>query len=219
MVSSNTEIALSSNEAGQIAIAKEIHARFHAMKTYGKEPESLSSITATMLRDLSDFPADKILKAFKLHAQRSEEFPTTANIYGLIKRNGKPPLSKETFIAISKKHGEDRTSEDWQYLRDYQAEQNDGWEEVPDQAKSNATLNENTRLRQELIELKREVKRLSDLLHEERMRKGIEKPKPDLMESLTRTINAMRTEGAKQEDIAEFAVHMALMFIPVTLSA
>lgn len=175
------------------------------MKTYGKAPESLSSITSAMLNDLVDFPAEKIMRAFKTHAQRSDEFPTTSNIIGLIKRNGKAPLSKEMFIAISKKDGGDRSPADWQYLREYQREQESEWEDCGEEKQDTHRI-ENNRLRNEIIALKQEITRLSELLHEERMCKGIETPKPTMQEKIDKTIDAMRQMGAPEEDIEVFKI-------------
>jgi hypothetical protein len=55
------------------------------------------------------------------------------------------------------------------------------------------------------MEQKNEIHRLNELLHMERMRKGIEPPKPSVHEQVTRTIETMKREGAKQEDIDAFA--------------
>ena len=202
--SGNTRLALSTQPEAKKAIAIEIHNRFHAMKTYGKEPESLASITATMLADMADFPPDKILAAFRTHAQRSQEFPTTADLVGLIRRNGKPPLKESDIIAIRKKDGQDRTSEDWALLKEWDADQQQGWKEFSDPAKDAATLEENVRLRQKMVGLELEVKRLNELLHQERMAKGLEKPKPSMQEKIQKTINAMRAAGAPEDDIETF---------------
>lgn len=209
-VSSNSGLALIDNPDGQEEIAKEIHARFHAMKTYGKEPESLASITSTMLKDLIEFPAEKILLAFKTHAQRNEEFPITAALINLIKRNGKPPLKESDIIAIRKKDGEDRTRAEWDMLREWDSQQQEGWQEYADPQKDAANLAETIRLRQELMDAKAESRRLADLLHEERMRKGIEKPKPSLNEKINRTVEEMRKSGATQEAIDEFLSQYSL---------
>ncbi len=77
--------------------------RFHAIKTYGKEPESLDSIIEGFDCDLAGYPAEKSLLAIKTHSQRSQEFPTTADIIGLIRRNGRPPLTEAQFVAINRK--------------------------------------------------------------------------------------------------------------------
>ena len=174
------------------------------MKTYGKQPEALLSITKVMLRDLADFPPEKILNAFKLHAQRSDEFPTTADIIGLIKRNGRPPLRESDIIAIRKKPGDTRTDDEWAMLREWEAQQQDGWRDESEPMRDTSLAVENARLRQEVIGLKGEIKRLSGQLHEARMAKGLEKPKPSQQQKLADTVKAMRDGGATEADIDEF---------------
>src|SRR4051812_42867699 len=101
-VASTSAIALRDDYDGQKKLAVELYDRFHAMKTYGKEPESLEGITRIFKRALSAFSVDHILRAVSTHAQRSQEFPTVADIVGLIRRNGRPPLTESQYIAISR---------------------------------------------------------------------------------------------------------------------
>lgn len=162
-VSSATGKTLQGDPQGQKEVVLEIHNRFHAMKTYGKAPESLDSIIAVMLRDLEGYPRDKVMAAFKLHAQRSAEFPTTADLIGIIKRNGKPPLRESDVIAIRRKDGELRTPEEWAMLREWDAQAAEGWgSEYRNEQKERATLEENIRLRQRVAELEAEVRRAWD---------------------------------------------------------
>jgi len=174
------------------------------MKTYGKEPESLESILPLFQSALADYPIDRIMLALDIHASRSQEFPTRFDIVSLIKRNGKPPLSQVMYIAISRKDGEDRTASDWQYMRDYEDEQQEESSEFSDARASEANTTENSRLRKEVWSLREEVKRLGDLLHEERKRNGLERPKPSLQEKISATVEAMRKAGAPEVDIEAF---------------
>ena len=198
-------LTLRDNGEAKIVIAKEIHERFHAMKTYGKEPESLGSITRVMLNDLADFPPEQIIAAFRTHAQRSSEFPTTYDLIGLIRRNGRPPLRESDVIAIRKKAGEDRTPDEWGMLREWDREQTDGWHVPSDPAKSAADSGELRRLRQENITLKAEIKRLGGLLHEVRQANGLERPSIPMQEKVLNTIRAMRAGNASIEDIEAFS--------------
>lgn len=177
---------------------------FTLQKLYGREPESYKAINGLFHTILASQPAEKVTKAFESWLERSQEFPTPADIINLIKRNGKPPLSEAQFIAISRKDGEDRTDAEWQYLRDYQAERDSGWNDGSDERTTSATLQENIRLRKEVMSLRDEVKRLGELLHAERKRNGLEKPKPSLQEKIAATIEAMRKGGASEADIEEF---------------
>jgi hypothetical protein len=195
-----------SKEAKQ-KLATRLFREFHAAKTYGKQAESLEAIIPLFTAALSEFPIDKVEWAFDQHAQRSEEFPTRADILSLIRRNGKPPLSEAMYIQLSRKDPETRTRDDWQYIRDFEEEQNQGSEFQDD----GPTLrDQNTQLRKQIIELKQENRKLSDLLHETRISKGLEKPKPSLMNKVQQTIAEMRRSGASEDAIEEFSSQHAV---------
>lgn len=191
------------------------------MKTYGKEPESLESIIRIFTRDLGHFPADKVMKAISVHSQRSQEFPTVSDIVGLIKRKGKPPLKESDIISIRKKDGEFRTPEEWQMLREWDNEQQEGWSDEPDPVKDAATLAENIRLRAELTALKAEYQRLGDMLKAEREGKPLPPPRPlktahTLEEKIKNTIAQMKADGAHQEDIDQFCRDYGVPIEPVS---
>jgi chromosome condensin MukBEF MukE localization factor len=174
------------------------------MKTYGKEPESLESILPLFQSALAEYPIEKITRALDIHASRSQEFPTRFDIVSLIKRNGKPPLSEAMYITISKKYGEDRTASEWQYVREFEAEQHEQSCELSDAMANEANAIENAQLRKEILSLGDEVKRLGNLLHEERKRNGLDRPKPTLQEKINATVDAMRKGGAPEADIEAF---------------
>ena len=194
-----------SNE-GMKALAVEIYTRINSMKNYGREPESLDILTKTYAKDLEDYPIQQVLLAFKTHAKRNNEFPTVAELIGLIKRKGKPPLSREFYIAISKKDYENRTEKEKQFMRDFEAEQ---LEEVEgftgiETKKQSDLIADNSRLRSELAKAKIEIKRLSDILHNERKQRGMEAEKPEVQSKIDKTIQHMRATGASEADIAAF---------------
>lgn len=100
---------------------------FALQKLYGKGVENTKVVIQLFHQILDNQPADKVIKAFEVWLERSQEFPTPADIIGLIKRNGKPPYDKARYIAIQKKYGDERTSAEWQYLQEYEAEQQEDW--------------------------------------------------------------------------------------------
>ena len=100
---------------------------FALQKLYGRSVENTKGIIQIFHRLLSDYPAEKVIKAFEKWIERSQEFPTPADIIGLIKRNGKPPYERSRYIAIMKKDGLERSREEWDYVRAYEAELQDGF--------------------------------------------------------------------------------------------
>lgn len=93
---------------------------FRALKLYGREPEDFAAIDAMFQLVLADYPIDKIKQAFAVYLKRHNELPAPADIVQIIERDGKPPLERAVYIAISKKQPEDRTSSDWGYMREYE---------------------------------------------------------------------------------------------------
>ena len=93
---------------------------FQTLKTYGKEPEQIESIIPMFNMVLGDFTFQQIESAFAFYLKHNTEMPAPADIANIITRGNKPPFEKSIYIAIGKKHPEERTSEDWQYMRDYE---------------------------------------------------------------------------------------------------
>lgn len=180
---------------------------FTLQKMYGRAPDSMETVTSLFHTLLGKYPAGKVIRSFEAWLERSQEFPTPADIIGFIKRNGKPPLSREMYIGISKKEAEDRTAADWQYMRDYDAGQRgDEWDsEYVDEKKNNATLEENIRLRQKVKDLESENRRAWDEVKKERQASGITVVVDEAGDKVQRTIEAMKAMGANPADIREFA--------------
>lgn len=68
----------------------------------------------------SDFPIEQIESAITFYLKHNSEMPAPADIVNVILRGNKPPFDKSIYISITKKHAEDRTSEDWEYMREYE---------------------------------------------------------------------------------------------------
>lgn len=139
---------------------------------YGRQPENIEVINQVFHNLLGKYPSGSVLKAFEIWMIRNQEFPTPADIVGLIKRKGKAPLSKEVYIAASKKDPEHRSSSDWAYLREYEAEMQEsewGVEEGFDEPqKTYAYIAENRALRTQITEMQKDYDLLAEVLHKER---------------------------------------------------
>lgn len=94
---------------------------FHdALKTYGKEPEQLEAATKMFLFVLADYPVQKIIDAMAYYAKHNSDFPAPADIANIIERGNKPPFDRSIYVSLSKKEPEDRTSDEWAYMREYE---------------------------------------------------------------------------------------------------
>ena len=93
---------------------------FQTLRIYGKEPEALESVIAMFRLVLADYPVGAITDGFRVWLKRSNEMPTPADIASIIERGGKPPLERAVYVSLSRKAAEQRTSDEWAYMREYE---------------------------------------------------------------------------------------------------
>jgi hypothetical protein len=199
-------------------VSKEILKCLLTLKTYGKQAEQADAVTEIFLEALADYPVETVMNALGKWRKTEQEFPTIADILGLIKRGGRPPLRESDVIAVRKKHGEDRTPYDWQLLREWEAQQQEGWGDAAEPRREQALQAENARLRQEMQHLQREnaALRLSEK-RQETLEAHIPKPitppfagqsRRDAEEiRFQRTIATLKAQGASDAYIAEFVAY------------
>lgn len=177
---------------------------FTLQKMYGRAPDSMEVVSTLFHSLLGKFPGDKVIKGFETWLERSQEFPTPADIISLIRRNGKPPLSESRYVTISRKDYEYRSREENAYMKQYEAEQDESaWEYKPPEQQT-YLVEENTRLRQQVKGLEQENARAWDEVKNLRQELYKPAPEPKLQDKIDRTIEAMKASGAKDEDIEEF---------------
>lgn len=160
----------------------------------------MGAVLALFHAALADYPADKVLMAFDTWSKRSGEFPTIADIVGLIERNGAPPIKESDVIAIRKIDGASRTDQQWRILREWERQQSAGW--GGDDSTKERLAEQNKQLRKENQALKRENKRLAGMVGE---KQPTPKPWEIPQESkIQNTIDGLRASGASDQVIAEF---------------
>ena len=93
---------------------------FDTQQTFGKDPEQMNNLTKLFLFTLADYPYESISKALRFFIKHNNSMPTPSDIVNIIERNGKPPFEKSVYITLMKKQGYERTSEEWEYIRDYE---------------------------------------------------------------------------------------------------
>lgn len=114
-------MALMQDSKGRQELTNLVFQCFQGLKTYGKEPEQLESVNGMFQLVLADYPIEKIRQAFAFYLRRNSEMPAPADIAQIIDRGNKPPFEKAVYVSISRKSAEHRTSEEWAYMRDYEA--------------------------------------------------------------------------------------------------
>lgn len=113
-------IALHSDAEGIKKLSNLLAQCFDIFPLYGREPEAAANIRKAFRITLADYPIERIEQAFAFHLRHYKEFPLPADILAIIERGNKPPFERAVYISISKKHPEDRTSAEWEYMRDYE---------------------------------------------------------------------------------------------------
>ena len=121
VVSPSSSLSLHNDSEGQKVLAVMLQQCFQALRVYGKEPESLASVIAMFRLVLADYAVGSITDAFRIWLKRSNEMPTPADIASIIERGGKPPLERAVYVSLSRKAAEQRTSDEWAYMREYEA--------------------------------------------------------------------------------------------------
>lgn len=88
--------------------------------TYGKDNQSLVDALQMFNMCLFDYTGQEIKDAFIAWMRSNKQFPTPSDIISLIERKGKPAFDKTVYLNLSKKAPQDRTDDEWQYMREYE---------------------------------------------------------------------------------------------------
>lgn len=210
----NSSKDLMASQPQELSVCKPSQARldellagcFTLQKMYGRAPDSMETVTMLFHSLLGKYPAKKVINAFEMWLERSQEFPTPADIIGLIKRRGKPPIKESDIITIRKKEVCDWTRAEGRLVEEWEAQQREEWQDDSDPHKAEDTQKEMARLRQQVREQRSEIQRLNALLAETRIAKGMEPP-PD---RVSNTLRFMQASGCTQCDIDEFCATMGV---------
>lgn len=113
-------VTLKANEEARLELSTFLFQCFDSLKLYGKEPEQMAATNSMFQLVLADYTIEQVRQAFAFYLRYNSEMPAPADIANIIERGGKPPFERSVYIAIGKKHPEDRTSEEWHYKKDYE---------------------------------------------------------------------------------------------------
>lgn len=97
-----------------------LHQSFQSLKLYGKEPESLEATITMFQLVLADYRFEYIEKAFVFYLKNNSEMPAPADIATIIERGNKPPFERSVYISATRKQPEERTADEWAYIREYE---------------------------------------------------------------------------------------------------
>lgn len=113
-------LALSNDQEGKRRLTNLIFQCYDSLKVYGKEPEQLDNLNKMFHLVLAEYPIEKIEAAMAFYLKHNTELPAPADIANIIERGNKPPFDRTVYVAISKKRPEERDSDEWEYMRDYE---------------------------------------------------------------------------------------------------
>lgn len=116
----SNSVTLIDHPEGRLELSEFLFQCFDALKVYGKEPDQMKHVNSMFQLVLADYPIDKIRSAFTYYLKFNSDLPAPADIATIIERGNKPPFDRAVYVAISKKQAEDRTSDEWKYMRDYE---------------------------------------------------------------------------------------------------
>ena len=114
-------LALKDDQDGVKTLTNLLAQCFDIFPLYGREPEAADNIRKGFRLTLADYPIDKITEAFRYHLKISKDFPVPADIVTIIERGNKPPFSTPVYIAINQKLKDERTTEEWKYIAEYES--------------------------------------------------------------------------------------------------
>lgn len=103
----------------QAKLAEMIENCYHTQRTFGKEVAAYPQTVTAFLCELAEYPANSIIPAFKKFIRLDKEFPTVADICGIIEERVK--LDKALFMELSRKprDGGYLSDKEHDYLRKY----------------------------------------------------------------------------------------------------
>lgn len=116
-----TSLPMRQDPQGKARVGEAVVLFYDALKTYGKQPEQMESVTKLFMFALADYPVQKIIDAMSFYVRHYTDFPAPADIVQIIERGNKPPLDRSVYVNLSKKQPDQRTSEEWAYMREYEA--------------------------------------------------------------------------------------------------
>lgn len=95
---------------------------YAALKKYGENADTTEMRDAMFQEILGDYDIADVEKAFLQYLKTSREVPIPADILAIIDPQTQP-LSEAVYIRISRKEPCDRDAAEWEYLRQFEAEQ------------------------------------------------------------------------------------------------
>lgn len=90
------------------------------LQLYGKTPDQAKNAAKLFYFALGDYDIQRIREAFAYYVKSFKEFPTPSDIVNIIERGNKPPFERAVYVSISKKEAFERSTEEWNYMRDYE---------------------------------------------------------------------------------------------------
>lgn len=114
------------SESGKLKIKESLRQCFHMMPLYGKKDADFMTIVATFFEMLRDYPATAVSDALDRYMRQRREFPTVADIIGILE--GRVQMDKGLYNTIRlKKRDHYLSQREEDYLEAYQRQILNEW--------------------------------------------------------------------------------------------
>ena len=113
-------LTLQEDQEGVKILANLLAQDFDIFPVYGKEPEAADNLFKGFMQELGNYTIDKIQAAFKFHRGYANKLSTPGDIRQIIERGNRPPFEPSIYTNIGKKDYFARSTEEKQYMEDYQ---------------------------------------------------------------------------------------------------
>lgn len=124
----SSTLRLSEDAAGREHVTDMLSFCWSALHLYGKKPEDFAGIVQTYLGFLASYETSKVVAAFKRYIKHRREFPTPADIIGIIEGRIKRDASYYNRLRERVKQGDHLYSDEKEYLEKYEEQIAEDWE-------------------------------------------------------------------------------------------
>lgn len=113
-------MTLRNNRDARKQLGQSVSFLYNTLDHYGKEPEQIEDVVKFWAHKLRDFTWEQVSAALHYYTDHYGNFPTPNKIREIIVRGNKPPFSEAVYVSISKKAAHERSTAEWEYMRDYE---------------------------------------------------------------------------------------------------
>jgi hypothetical protein len=109
-------------------ILKQVKDCMQVLNTYGKKDFDYLPVVKVFIERLGHYGPEKIKKAFDKYVSKRSDFPTPADIVGIIEKRIKPDIAVYQTLIRRRKEGAWLSTDEENYLRSYEEQAINEWD-------------------------------------------------------------------------------------------